>query len=339
MLDGTSTKYVERSPGVYIQHPEQTDVTGGIAGLPDRLTTDFAPGQSGTICIGFQNRTGAPITLRFDTSDFGASMDGSPVPVGLDDAEHGAGAWLTLPTNHTESLQHGDIIWMDVAVDIPADTAGGSAYAGVSAADGGEVTHTKGTQAQVSSAVVVQVFFDVPGDITEGGEIIDVRSPRVVWWDGFDLGKIPVLERVRSAGIAPIRWKWRNTGSVSDEPGGSVEITSTLGGREVTTLDVPKRLVMRDSARSFEATWSKDIPFVGRFRPTIVVTDARGRTHTQQLDPIWVIPSWWYLLALVLAIAIPVWLRRRSKRRYRELLARVDAAEARADDDDDSSSY
>ena len=41
---------------------------------------------------------------------------------------------------------------------------------------------------------------------------------------------------------------------------------------------------------------------------------------------------------VLLAIAIPLWIRRRNKRQYRELLARVEAAESRDDDDLDSES-
>ena len=52
------------------------------------------------------------------------------------------------------------------------------------------------------------------------------------------------------------------------------------------------------------------------------------------LDPIWVIPSWWYLVLLALAIGLPLWWRRRSAQRYADLPARVEAAESRAADPD-----
>jgi hypothetical protein len=335
-------QYRKVAPDVYVQDFDSTDVTGGFAGLPDRVTTGLSAGQSGRVCVGFHNRTGIPATLRFRAHDVGASREGFPVPAAAGDEQYGAASWLTLPATDTVTIEHGELVWLDVAVDVPVDTAGGSAYAGISAivADSEAREQTPDVQTQITPAVVVQVFFDVPGDITRGGRFEDVRSPRIVWWDGFEVGTIPELRRLRGSGVAPIRFGWSNDGSLSDEIGGAVKIESSLGGKEVARIRVPSRIVLRDATRQYETYWSKDIPFIGRFTPTLVMTDATGKEHTKQLDPIWVIPSWWYLLALVLAVGIPLWIRRRSKRRYRELLERVEAAEQRSyveiDGDEDS---
>lgn len=321
------------APGVYIQDFDKTDVTGGIAGLPDRITTDLAPGQSGHVCVGFHNRTGQDVTMRFATHDVGAGRDGAPVPFASGDEVYGAGTWLTLPTTDSVTAEHGELVWLDVAVDVPQDTSGGSAYAGVSAVIDKDANNEskEGTQTRISPSVVVQVFFDVPGDITESGKLEDVRSPRLVWWDGFDLGDIPILERLRGSGIATARYRWKNTGSITDAVSATLTIESSLGGKDVARIQLPERVVLRDASRPFEVTWSKDIPFVGRFEPTLEVTRANGEVVTRELPAIWVIPSWWYLVVLAIALAFPLWWRRRSKRRYAALLERVEAAEARSD--------
>lgn len=334
------TKFPEVSPGVHIQTFDATDVTGGIAGLPDRVTTDFAPGDSGRICVGFHNRTGEDVTLRFATHDVGASAEGSPVPFATGEEQYGAGTWLTLPEAKSVTIEHGELVWLDVGVDVPEDTSGGSAYAGVSALvtsaeiEGGD----SGTQTKITPSVVVQVFFDVPGDITDGGHVQKVRSPRVVWWDGLSIGDVPGLDRLRGQGIAPVRFEWSNDGSVTDTISGSLKLESSLGGRDVASIDIPERVVLRDSDRPITVTWSKDIPFIGRFEPTLVLKRANGEVVEKELPAIWVIPSWWYFVLLAIAIALPLWWRRRSRRRYDELLARVEAAEASggrdADDED-----
>lgn len=324
-------EYQKVGRGLYLQTFDKTDVTGGVAGLPDRITTDLAPGQSGRVCVGFQNRTGKTIHLRFAAHDFGAGRDGSPVPFATGKEAYGAGSWLRLPPEEQVALDHGDLIWLDVGVDLPADTAGGSAYAGVSASLVDPVASkdpATGNQTKITPSVVVQVFFDVPGDITDGGHVQDVRSTRLVWWDGLKIGKVPVLDRLRGPGIAPVRFRWKNDGSITDDVGATLEIKSSLGGKKVASIDVPARIVLRDARRSFNTVWADDIPLVGRFEPTLRIKRADGTVVTKHLPAIWVIPSWWYLLALVLAIAVPLGLRRRSKRRYRSLEERVAAAEA-----------
>ena len=125
-LDASESAYEQVSPGVLIQDFPTTDVTGGIAGLPDRVITDLTPGQAGTVCVGFHNRTGKTISLRFRTHDFGASRTGSPVPSASGDLKYGAGTWLTLPTEDSVELEHGELAWLDVVASVPDDTAGGS---------------------------------------------------------------------------------------------------------------------------------------------------------------------------------------------------------------------
>ncbi|MBC7633881.1 hypothetical protein, partial [Aeromicrobium sp.] len=99
--------------------------------------------------------------------------------------------------------------------------------------------------------------------------------------------------------------------------------------------DVPEGIVLRGVTRKFSGTWEDHIPLVGRFTPSLEVTGSDGKVAKQELDAIWVIPSWLYLLALAIALGIPIWLRIRSRRHYSALLARLDAAEARSTDDSD----
>ncbi len=322
------------APNVYLQtFSGESDVTGGIAGIPPRAMIEVVPGQRTSTCIGFINRTGETVRMHLEPIDVAAGRAGE-APIELEaNSPFGVSDWLTVPNTDRTPVEHGQILWVTMDANVPSDATAGSYY---SAIQGGVIVENPvGTT--ISSSVGVQVFFTIPGDAAASGRIVDARAPRVIWWDGFDLGKLPVLDRLRGLGVATIRFSWRNTGDYTDEVKGRVVIESALSGKDVAQLKVDEAIVLRQSERAFKETWSQDIPILGRFTPRIEMQGVGGHTDTVELDPIWVIPSWTYLLALVVALGIPIWLRRRSKRRYDALVARVEAAEARADErsDDD----
>lgn len=328
--------------GSHRQQFDEVDLTGQIAGLPPRILTDLGRGDSGRFCVGFQNRTDSPVDLKVEVVNLGSDRGGRPLS-GDPDAKYGASSWVTPSASMIKDLKPGELAWVDLDVDIPDDAVTGSSYASILAtAQGPEPVESSnegaGTKVNAVPSVALQIFFEVPGNEFSDGKFVDVESPRVIWWDGLKLGDLPVLEKMRGLGIATIRFGWENLGNHTTGVSGKVLVESDLGGKDVASIAIPETAVMRGATRDFSGTWSEDIPFIGRFTPTIEVTDANGDVHKKQLDPIWVIPSWWYLLALVLAIAIPLWIRRRNKRQYRELLARVEAAESRDDDDLDSES-
>lgn len=328
------SKFPTAPDGSRRQSFDSVDVTGAIAGMPPRVIADVQPGERAQVCVGFHNRTGREIDLDLRTADVAADPDGSPASQ-QDAEDFGASTWLHLPARRIERLDHGDIAWLNVAVDVPGDALAGSSYASVIATvRERELAPGGGAQVNAVPAVAVQLFFDIPGDAGRSGKIEDARMPRVIWWDGLDLGRFPVLDRLRGAGIATARFRWRNTGEYTDELAGSMRVRSDLSKHQVVSIPIGEQVVLRGSGRTFEATWKRDIPMLGRFTPTIELTGRNGTTVDLELDPVWVIPSWWYLLALVLAVAIPLWMRRRSKRRYRDLVERLEAAEARADGDE-----
>lgn len=299
-----------------------TEATGGVGGFPDRALLEVDPGQRTTTCVGFANRTGAPVTFEFDVVDV-ATGRGNDAPIKVDaKSPFGAASWITA-TERSTAIPHGKVVWLRITIDVPEDATPGSYYSAVRST----VKATGSATTRVAPGVDVQVFFSIPGEADGGGEILDVTSPRVVWWDGFDLGDLPVLEKARGLGIAPIRFTWRNEGRYTDSVGGTIEVESDIGGKDVVRLDFPDRLVLRGGDRDFEVTWSRDIPLVGRFTPTIKARTLDGKVVERELPAIWVIPSWWYIVALVLAIAGPILWRRRTRRRYDELLYRLEQAE------------
>lgn len=320
---------------------DKVEVTNQLAGTPPRIETKLRRGEQGSYCVGFHNRTGQELDLELEVSSVDAGPDGVP-RVGVDDAEFGAGSWIEPAADRITDLPHGQLAWIRIDAAVPQEAVVGSSYASISAVEAREADRASGgSRVAPVSSVALQIFFDVPGNVDVGGRIVDARAPRVVWWDGLDLARIDFLEDLRGLGVATIRFGWRNEGNLTDSIDGRVAIESSLGGRTVADLPLDGAVVLRGSSREFVTTWSNDIPFIGRFTPTVEVTDSSGTVHREKLDPIWVIPSWWYLLALALAVGIPIWSKVRSRRRYRALLARVEAAEGqgRAHDVDEYDEY
>lgn len=308
------------------QRFESQDAVGGIAAMPPRIVTKLQPGERERYCVGFQNRSARPVDLVVTMAD--VTADEAGVPSSQRDAEdRGASRWLTLPTRRIDALQPGDIAWLEVDVAVPLDAPGGSSYASVVATEATPIEEQEGSGVQAIPSVASQLFFDIPGDAQRRGRLVRVRSPNVVWWDGLDLGELPVFERLRGLGVATMHFEWENTGDFTSTVGGRVVVRSDLSGRAVTRIDVPDQVVLRGSSRKFSVTWSRDIPLLGRFTPVLELRGEGARVERHELEPIWVIPSWWYVIALACAIAVPVWTRRRSQRRYHELLARLEAAE------------
>ncbi len=308
------------------------DASSGIAALPPRTEAELQPGESATYCIGFQNRGEDPKSLKLEVANIAADANGLPSSQREAD-DRGAASWVTLPTRKIVDLPSGDIAWLVVKVDVPADSVPGSSYASVLATDATPLPKD-GAKVQSIPSIASQLFFDIPGDADRAGVVRNIRSPRVIWWDGAGLGDLPVLDRLRGLGIATIRFDWNNTGDFTTGIRGRLEITSDLGGKVVTGVELPEAVVLAGSERAFEVTWKRDIPLVGRFTPVLEVTGEDGKVERFELNPIWVIPAWWYLLGLALAIGLPLWWRRRSRRRYEALLSRVEAAEARSGAED-----
>jgi hypothetical protein len=336
--DFDCSRYPVVADGSRRQTFDAFDAVGGIAAIPPRIVSELLPGQTDTYCVGFQNRGAETIDLAVEALNVAADDEGLPSSQ-REAADRGAARWLQLPTHEIRDLGTGDIAWLQVKVHVPDDAIAGSAYASVLATGAQPEGSGSGAHVQSIPSVAAQLFFDIPGDAVRSGRVVDVKSPRVIWWDGFDLGGLPVLERMRGLGFADITFAWKNTGAFSSDIGGQLNVTSDLSDKSVARLPVDEAIVLAGSKRRFRVVWREDIPLLGRFTPVLEVRGDSGRVERHELDPIWVIPSWWYIAALVIAIAIPVWLRRRSKRRYRELLARVEAAEIDAvgygDDEDE----
>lgn len=292
------------------------DVTRGIAGIPGRQIQTISPGQTGRFEARFQNRTGSDSTMEFVVRDVAGTDSVAQQPIKIvERGAFGAASWISISCKRVV-LKHGETAVVDVIARAPQGQDPGSYYAAVvgSLADTGRAS---ASSTSVTSAIGVQVFFDIPGVRSYAGRIVNSTAPRVLvrHWK-------PHVEAVSAA--------YRNDGSVTDTVSGQVVITS-FTDRRVASLNMDQAMVLRGGIRKFSGQW-KNAPWFGRFEPAIELTRSDGSIVRRRLDPIWVIPAWPYWLLFVAAISLPFLWRMWDRRRIERLLEAHE--DARWDDDE-----
>lgn len=295
-------------------HPND-DVTHGISGSPPRLELNVDPGEVRVEKLIFRNLTGAPDVIEIETDDI-TSTDREFLKI-AEQAKYGASTWIT-PEVNSVSSKHGDTIIMSITIRVPKDAEPGSHYAVVSGRIGPDGTEVKGAStAAFKASVALQVFLTVAGEQVVGGKIVRAEAPRL-------------LQRKQGSYVT-YRVRYRNTGNVTDEVGGSVRVRSVLG-RTVKRLPLKQGIVLRGSEREYRAIWT-DPPWIGRFSPKVTMVGKNGRKQTMELPAVWVIPPWYYLVGLLVALVVPLvawWVRRR--RYLQALLAEMEAEDDWGDD-------
>lgn len=304
------------------KHPE-TDVTNHIAGTPPRQEIEVKPGERLEVEVGFQNRLGRPVDFTIEVKDIGGRPDAPQDLFALtDDAPFGASGWVTVDRKKF-TLEQGDIGRIKVTAQAPADAEPGSYYAAVAGYGAPPKSDGAGggaAQAAISAGVGVQLFFNIPGERRHAGTITSASSRRLIWRDQHT--------------FVPLDVHYQNRGNVTDIVGGKVALEG-LFGREVGAFRQPGQVVLRGGTREYRFLWT-DPPWIGRFTPTVEFVGEGGKPVIRELPAVWIVPSWKYLLAALLAIGLPTWWRLRERRKVRQLRAELDHVRARerADDPD-----
>ena len=283
------------------QGPFQPEV---FAASPDREQLTVRPGEVTTISIQVQNRLSAPIKVDVKSLDGAGSANPENIIDFVNKAKYGAGRWLELERKSFQ-LEVGDKATLDVTIRVPHDASPGSHYAGIKAITRGvKGGATGGGAVNLVSTIIIQVFFDVPGEKRYDGEIEDASYPSYVE-HGEDK-------------IVPIDIVYHNTGNVTDKVGGQVLVKSIFG---TTALELPLKdgFVLRDGKRAYRAVWN-DTPWIGIFRPVVTMVGENGKKRTLELEPIVVFPPWYYLLLVLLTLAYPIYRRYRNRNDWREFI-------------------
>lgn len=266
------------------------------------------PGATIQVPIRLRNTSARPLDITPRAiPGRGANDPGSLVdvdPGASDDPTRNAAGWVRFPFERL-ALRARSTAVFDVTVTAPRDARPGAHTVllafnvPTSAAQGGAgVTGTGGA----ASTIVLRVA----GATTPDMRISGISSPRIVW----------------NGKTTHFRAQVKNEGDTALDLDAQVQL-HTLWGSSGRLLRADSQLVLPGGRRTYDIAYT-DPPLLGRYAPRLTVVGGQGSDLriTRELPAVWVLPPWWFVLALAGAIALPVWMWRRSRRNESRSAAR-----------------
>lgn len=158
------------------------------------------------------------------------------------------------------------------------------------------------------------IVLRVQGATTPDLRLSGVSGPRVVW----------------NGETTSFRARVTNEGDTALDLDGQVQL-HTLWGSAGRLLRADSQLVLPGGKRTFEIRY-EDPPLFGRYAPRMTIVGGEGSDLrvTRDMPAVWVLPPWWFVVALMVAITLPIWMWRRSARDETRRAARATARKARA---------
>ncbi|MCX6811183.1 MAG: hypothetical protein NT039_00610 [Candidatus Berkelbacteria bacterium] len=258
---------------------ENQSISLKIAPLTYKLT--IQRGESDSEIVSIINPNQIPIKVVAETSDFvQGDEEGSPKFVDKEVGKTALASWIDIDQKEIplEPNEKKDITF---TVNVPNDAENGGHYAAIffktvpKEGEGGQIT--------ISNRVGSLVLVTVPGDIKSTGEIVEFKVPKY-----SQKGPIDFVAR------------FKNTGTVHYQLGGTIKITNYFG-KEVVKLDLPEHIVLPDSIRRFEAQWLVKWA-VGRYEANLEMRDGDGNLRTS--NAVFYIFPWKIALAILVLIIL-----------------------------------
>jgi hypothetical protein len=308
-------------PGVCPDTPTRTarpqyKHTNEVYVAPSLLEYDLKPGEVTRACLLVGNRQNTSVAIRLVAVDVEAGPDeNNPVQV-VPESSIGLASWLRFPARRAV-LRPGDEFIFPYEIHVPHTPSVGTSQGAIQVwtqapgardsvpgTDDEELLMLSGSGVAIRTALVAQLSVTVPGRIAHDLDVKLLDAPHIM------LGS----SRTRYSLL------FHNGGNVIEHATPKISISSSLGGRRVLDKRGEELRLLRDGRRQTELSWS-DPPWVGRFKPTLTVTTDQGprRVHA---PTVWILPPWWFLVGLLIAIGVPIgqWLiSRRSNRVLEEL--------------------
>jgi hypothetical protein len=211
--------------------------------------------------------------------------------------------WIRLPEGAI-TIPRGKTADIPFTIRVPVNADPGGHYAAILVGTApGDKQGGSGTS--VSSKVTSLIFFRVPGEVTEEGDIRDFFA----------------TERMVATPDASFSLRFENKGNVHLVPQGEIIITN-MWGKERGKIVINERTtfgnVLPQSTRKFAFDWhGESNPFeVGRYRAvaTLVYGD-EGRKTVYRTTYFWVVP-WKPVLGIIGGLIAFFWFMSWSVRRY-----------------------
>jgi hypothetical protein len=216
---------------------------------------------------------------------------------------HRMSGWIILPEG-TITILRGKTADIPFTIRVPINADPGGHYAAILVGTSpGDKQGGSGTS--VSSKVTSLIFFRVPGEVTEEGDIRDFFA----------------IERMVATPDASFSLRFENKGNVHLLPQGEIVITNMWGkerGKIVINEQTTFGNVLPHSTRKFAFDWhGESNPFeVGRYSAvaTLVYGD-EGRKTVYRTTYFWVVP-WKPVLGIIGGLTAFFWFMSWSVRRY-----------------------
>lgn len=201
------------------QNPQISVENNFVVG-PAKIELSVVSGGSKTATILVENRTGKKQTFKISFEDFVAGSGDSAVSLlGLEKSKTSLKDFMFVEKN-TFTLNHGERLILPVTVSIPANSNPGGKFASVlvsAIADTNRVTESD--SAYTGSLVLGRIgslfFVTVPGNTLSSGELLSIKTK--------NQQKLFFTNRI------PLRVEYKNSGNISLNPYGIIEIKNIFG--------------------------------------------------------------------------------------------------------------
>lgn len=187
---------------------------------PAKIELAVAAGDSKTTTLLIENRTGKKQTFKISFEDFVAGSGDSAVSLlGTETSKTSLKNLLSVEKD-TFTLNHGERLSLPVTVSIPANSTPGGKFASVLVSAIAETNRvTESESAYTGSLVLGRVgslfFVTVPGDTLSSGELVSLKTKN--------------QKKLFFSNQIPLRIEYKNSGNVSLNPYGILEIKNVFG--------------------------------------------------------------------------------------------------------------
>jgi hypothetical protein len=312
--------------GKVVYAPSKADTTGHqvVTLSPPQLVQPAPPGTRFRVAIQLINYGTTAESLYVHTENLAAatSPESFARPAGT---TNGAAQWMR-PEVTSFRIGPAQQARFAVDVDVPKSAAPGvHAIAVVVSHELATpaISTQNGARVAVNASLASEFLLLVSGSVTDNVRLSHPHGPRIVWH-----GQHPTFTAL-----------YENSGQSLGQ-GTPTFSTGTFSGVASTDIKLDPVMALPGGTRLLSVKWN-DTPWLGWFHPKMFVTCGCGQpgaTRSVSFPTVFVLPPWWVLVLLALAIILPpirstiLW-----RRRKQELLDAADArrAEREAAHDDD----
>lgn len=201
------------------QNPQMPVEKNFVVG-PAKIELNIPAGDSKTTTLLIENRTGKKQTFKISFEDFVAGSGDSAVSLlGTETSKTSLKNFLFVEKD-TFTLNHGERLNLPVTVSIPVNSTPGGKFASVLVSAIAETSRvTESDSAYTGSVVLGRIgslfFVTVPGDTLSRGELVSLKTKN--------------QKKLFFSNQIPLRIEYKNSGNISLNPYGIIEIKNIFG--------------------------------------------------------------------------------------------------------------